>query len=258
MKITILLCLLLGGTLIGCGDDDDESLSANEDDRDTGVDEPNDGVCDPSQCPEPDEGIPCCAPNGSCGSDPSGLGLVCVANTGEGNVCVLEDCPEPTVGNACCTPFGTCGFDPFETNVFCIANPPLLEEPPPVDANVCDPAECEAPQVGVACCLNNGDCGIDPFEVGFCFPPAPEGDGGPTNIDLTPPDDPSVDGQCPSYVGVTGEPVWGCCSNFGVCGTFAGETCFLPAGTEIPLTTDEDGGQLNGALLCSPPRATVD
>jgi len=203
-----------------------------------------------------DMGIACCAPNGACGSDPTGVGLVCMANAGEGNVCELEECPKPTVGNACCTPFGSCGFDPFESNIFCIVNPPLLEEPVPPDAGpVCDPDECPEPQVGLACCLPTGLCGVDTFSIGFCFgPPLPPEDGGVIDPpSVTPPDDPSVDGQCPSFIGLTGAPVWGCCSGFGVCGTFAGETCFLPAGTPIPLTSDADAGELDGVLLCNPP-----
>lgn len=260
MKKTIFLCLLLGGTLIACGDDDDDLLRANDDDKDkqdAATDEPGDGICDLSKCPEPDMGIACCAPNGACGSDPSGIGLVCVANKGEGNVCVLDDCPQPTLGNACCTPFATCGFDPFETNIFCFANPPLIPDPPQQDASVpsCDPSECPDPAIGLPCCLPTGLCGVDTFSIGFCFgPPLPLPDGGlPPPISVTPPDDPSVDGQCPSFIGLAGEPVWGCCSAFGVCGTFAADTCFLPAGTPIPISTDEDAGVLNGALRCSPP-----
>lgn len=264
MKKAILLCLVLGGTLIGCGDDDDGALRGNEhdDDRDAAVDTPGDGICDPSACPEPDMGIACCAPNGACGSDPTGVGLVCVANAGEGNVCVLEDCPEPTVGNACCTPFGTCGIDPFETNIFCFANPPLVPDEPVPDAGspLCDLAECPVPEVGIACCRSNGKCGVDVFEIGWCVPPEVAVDGGtPGPIDFERPDDPSVDGQCPSFVGLDGEPVWGCCSALSVCGVFAGETCFLPAGTPIPSLADVDAGELEGVLLCNPPpRATVD
>jgi len=257
VKKTILLCLLVGGTLLGCGDDDDSTLAANEhDDDDAAVDVPNDGICDLAACPEPDMGIACCAPNGACGSDPTGIGLVCMANSGEGNVCELDECPQLSVGNACCTPFGTCGVDPFKTNIFCFANPPLVEEPPPADAEVpsCDPADCDVPQVGLACCMTNGRCGVDTFEIGWCLPPPVEVDGGtPPDISVTPPDDPSVDGQCPSFIGLAGEPVWGCCSDFAVCGTFAGETCFLPAGTPIPALSDVDAGELEGVLLCNPP-----
>jgi hypothetical protein len=256
VKKTILLCLLLGGTLIGCGDDDDSTLPANDVDRDAATDRPGDGICDLSACPEPDMGIACCAPNGACGSDPTGVGLVCVANAGEGNVCELDECPEPTVGNACCTPFGTCGIDPFETNIFCFANPPLYPDPPAEDAAApnCDPADCPVPEVGLGCCMTNGRCGVDTFEIGWCLSTPVEVDGGtPPDISVTPPDDPSVDGQCPSFIGLAGEPVWGCCSDFGVCGTFAGETCFLPAGTPIPSLSDVDAGELEGLLLCSPP-----
>ena len=262
MKKAILFCLLLGGSLIGCGDDDDPTLSGNDpDENDAATDEKGDGICDPSACPEPDMGIACCAPNAACGSDPTGVGLVCIANAGEGNICVLEDCDKPTVGNACCTPFGTCGFDPFETNIFCFANPPFIPDPPPTDAQVpsCDPAECPDPEVGLPCCLPTGYRGVDTFSIGFCFPPPIEVDGGtPPDISVTPPDDPSVDGQCPSFIGLAGEPVWGCCSGFGVCGTFAGETCFLPAGTPIPAISDADAGELEGVLLCNPPPRAPD
>jgi len=260
VKKTIFVCLLLGGTLLGCGDDDDDVLRANDDDdNDAAVDVPNDGICDLAACPEPDMGIACCAPNGACGNDPTGVGLVCVANAGEGNVCILEECDEPSVGSACCTPFGTCGFDPFDSNIFCFANPPLLEEPPPTDAEVvsCDPDECPDPEVGLPCCLPTGLCGVDPFSIGFCFGPPVEIDGGvPPVISITPPDDPSVDDQCPSYIGLAGEPVWGCCSQFDVCGTFISETCFLPAGT--PITSSEDAGALAGVLRCDSPTLSPD
>jgi len=256
VKKTIFVCLLLGGTLIGCGDDDDGALRANDDnERDAATDVQGDGICELAACPEPDMGIACCAPNGACGSDPTGVGLVCVANAGEGNVCVLDECDPPSVGSACCTPFGTCGFDPFDSNIFCFANPPLLEEPPPTDAEVvsCDPSECPDPQVGLPCCLPTGLCGVDTFSIGFCFGPPLEIDGGvPPPISVTPPDDPSVDGQCPSYIGLAGEPVWGCCSQFDVCGTFVGETCFLPAGTPISSDPDDDAG-LSGVLRCDAP-----
>lgn len=266
MKKTIFLCLLLGGTLIGCGDDDDSRLRANDDDdhhRDAATDVQGDGICDLAACPEPDMGIACCAPNGACGNDPTGVGLVCVANAGEGNVCVLDDCPLPSVGDACCTPFGTCGFDPFASKVFCFANPPLITEPPPVDAEVasCDPSECPDPEVGLPCCLPTGLCGVDPFSIGFCFGPPLNIDAGVVEqpeISVTPPDDPSVDGQCPSYIGLTGAPVWGCCSGFGVCGTFAGDTCFLPFGTPITPNLDEDAGALDGVLRCTPPGISPD
>ncbi|HEX7476188.1 MAG TPA: hypothetical protein VF331_00130 [Polyangiales bacterium] len=69
------------------------------------------------------------------------------------------------------------------------------------------------------------------------------------------PKDPSVDGQCPSYIGASGSPLWGCCSKFGVCGTFAANTCFLPVGTQLPLDPNatEDGGTLPVGR-CIPPK----
>ncbi len=259
MRTTIVLCLLLGAVAVGCGDDDDLQLPANTNDRDSAVDVPGDGKCEAATCPDPDMGIACCAPNGACGSDPSGLGLVCIANAGEGNVCVLDQCELPSVGNACCTPFGTCGFDPLETGIFCFANPPFIEGPPPDAGMSCDPEDCDKPEVGSACCMPSGACGADPFEIGLCFPiPAEEDAGVPPPLSYDPPEDPSVDGQCPSYVDQFGFPVWGCCSGFRVCGSFIEGTCFLPEGTLIPVgEIDEDAGIFLGGLLCEPPLAST-
>jgi hypothetical protein len=67
-----------------------------------------------------------------------------------------------------------------------------------------------------------------------------------------PPNDPSVTGECPSYLGGNNIPVWGCCSKFGVCGTFLYDMCFLPFGTQLPVpsNSDQDAG-IPG--LCTPP-----
>jgi hypothetical protein len=224
------------------------------------MDVQGDGKCEAATCPEPDMGIACCAPNGACGSDPSGLGLVCIANAGEGNVCVLDDCPLPSVGNACCTPFGTCGLDPFESGIFCFANPPFVDGPPPDAGTVCDPTACATPEVGSPCCMPSGACGADPFEIGLCFPiPEEEDAGALPPVTFDPPDDPSVDGQCPSYIDEFGFPVWGCCSGFSVCGAYVEGTCFLPEGTLIPFgdQIDEDAGVFLGSILCDPPETTT-
>lgn len=259
MRNATVLCLVLSAVALGCGDDDDLELPANSSDRDAATDVQGDGKCEAATCPEPDMGVACCAPNGACGSDPSGLGLVCVANAGEGNVCVLDDCPLPSVGNACCTPFGTCGLDPFESGVFCFANPPFVEGPPP-DAGSCDPSECATPEIGNACCTVSGACGADPFDIGLCFPIPPEEDAGPPPVvSFEPPDDPAVDGQCPSYIDEFGFPVWGCCSGFSVCGAFVEGTCFLPEGTLVPVgdQIDDDAGVFLGSLLCDPPATPI-
>lgn len=258
MRKAIILCLLFGGIAIGCGDDDNELEARghddDDDDRDAGEDVIGDGICNLAQCPEPDMGIACCAPNGACGFDPTGVGLACMANPGEGNVCELDECPLPSVGNACCTPFGTCGLDPFASNIFCFANPPFIPDPPDAGPGpqLCDPSECPDPEVGLPCCLPTNLCGVDTFSIGFCFGPPLEIDGGSQPIvpSTEPPDDPSVDGQCPSYLGILG-PVWGCCSDYGSCGTFLGDQCLLPLGT--PLSIDDDAGVPPGYLACTPP-----
>jgi hypothetical protein len=177
-------------------------------------------------------------------------------------VCVLDDCPQPELGNPCCTPFGSCGIDPFSTGLFCFPAPPPGLDPPDAGEPTCDLDDCEDPEVGEACCLPDGECGTDPFAIGWCFPPAPDLDAGLDDggIVLPPisterPDDPSVDGQCPSFLGLFG-PVWGCCSEYGVCGTFAADECLLPLGTPLPLGNEDEedaGMSLPGVLLCDPP-----
>lgn len=207
-------------------------------------------VCELAECPRPEVGLACCTPLAQCGTDPSGLGLTCVPNAGSASsemVCALSDCPEPTVGIPCCTPFAQCGFDPTSSGLpgWCFANPPDVTAAG-IDAAVCDVSKCPAADGGAsACCLPNGDCGVDSWGIGICFAPPPDlGDAAVPPISTTPPDDPSVTGECPSYLSAVG-PVWGCCSDFGVCGTFANDSCLLPVGTVIPVSdegTEDDAG----------------
>jgi hypothetical protein len=220
------------------------------------------GVCKLSECPVPDTGVACCTPTAQCGMDTTGLGLNCVPLPGDtyasDRVCTLAECPTPTIGTACCTPFAQCGFDPFGTGLTCFAYPA-----PPPDAGTpqpaCDLTTCPEPDGGgpAACCLANGQCGVDTLGIGICFapaPPAPAPAPAPTPV-TGPPDDPSITGECPSYLGAFG-PVWGCCSDYGVCGTFQAGACLLPVGTQIPvsLPTDEDGGAGISYPLCTPPK----
>ena len=250
MKRILIPCLL--AMLAACGDDDDDLLPSKN--RDSGISEPQPGVCDLSACPVPKVGVPCCTPLAQCGYDDTGTGLSCTPNSGQPGfgVCELDKCPQPTVGTACCTPYATCGFDPFSSGLVCFGYPVALPE---VDAGpaMCDPFTCPQPDIGYACCVSSDECGVDPFGIGLCFPTnIPVEDAGPAPPIVTePPDDPSVDGQCPSYWDVTG-PVWGCCSDFGVCGTFAADTCLLDVGTPLPIDPDSDAG-LDGVLRCTPP-----
>jgi hypothetical protein len=249
--------MALGCVWVGCGDDDSD-LFAGQDGGQYDGSEP--GVCKLSECPSPPMGVACCTPTAQCGMDPLGLGLNCAPLPGEplsDNVCVLADCPTPVVGTPCCTPFGSCGNDPYATGQVCFANPPPVNLPPlpTPDASVepiCPLDDCPVPEVGAACCLPTGECGVDPFGIGFCFPPPPEVDEDasvpefptfpepePLPPPMTePPDDPSITGECPSFLGFFG-PIWGCCSDFGVCGTFASGECLLPAGTQIPASGEE-------------------
>jgi hypothetical protein len=220
------------------------------------------GVCKLSKCPVPDTGIACCTPQAECGMDPTGLGLNCVPLPGSTSsaeaVCTLKDCPKPTSGDACCTPFAECGFDPFGNGIFCFANPASTADAG-MSQPACDLTKCPEVDDGgaAACCLSDGTCGVDTFGVGVCFAPPPAT--GPTQpeppVSTTPPNDPSITGECPSYLDVTG-PVWGCCSDYGVCGTFAADACLIPIGSEIPvvLPTDEDGGKGHAYPLCVPPK----
>lgn len=223
--------------LVGCGDDDVQATP------DAGL---VTGVCDLSKCPTPTTGVACCTPSALCGADTTGFG-VCVANPGQAlPICELATCEVPPVGEACCLPNGRCGRDPWATGGQCFANPPKVNG----DAGgpLCDLASCPSPEDGIACCLASGNCGVDVLGLGFCAKPV---DGGVT-MSTDPPDDPSITGECPSYLGAGNVPVWGCCSTFGVCGTFLYETCLLPPNTQIPVPADrdEDSG-IRG--LCTPP-----
>jgi hypothetical protein len=204
-------------------------------------------VCDLSKCPKPEMGIACCTPLAQCGMDPTGVGLACVANPGSSAselVCELKDCPRPTTGIACCTPFAQCGSDPFSSGLICFANPPISSGPI-TDAGQCDETECPVTEGGPdACCQTNGECGVDTLGIGVCFAPPPEFDAAVPPIDTTPPKHRTVTGECPSFLGTFG-PVWGCCSDYGVCGTFSSGSCLLPVGTQIPvIDPDEDAGML--------------
>lgn len=254
MKRIVIPCLLL--MLAACGDDDDDLKPSKQ--RDSGADEHEPGVCKLADCPEPAMGNACCTPLAQCGFDPSGLGLNCVPNPGQplsDRECRLDDCPTPVVGSACCTPLAECGFDPFASGLICFGYPQPAPPLPDAGAPTCEVSSCDQPPTGLACCLPNGECGVDPFGINLCFaPPPPLSDGGflpPPST--TPPDDPSVDGQCPSYLGAFG-PVWGCCSEYGVCGTFAADTCLLPIGAPLPVDpNDADAGVPAPFLRCSPP-----
>jgi len=214
------------------------------------------GVCKISDCPMPDEGVACCTPFAECGFDMAGTGLNCVPNPGTSQrECVLSDCELPAVGNACCTPFGTCGYDPFGNYLQCFSLPPKVNEPA---KPTCDVEKCDAGPGGEpGCCLPNGKCGLDSLGIGFCFvppPPVPDAGPPPPPRSTEPPTDPSYDGQCPSYLGVFG-PVWGCCSDFGVCGTFDFGQCLLAVGTVLPFDANEsDGGVTDGSQRCKPPK----
>lgn len=218
--------------------------------KDSGsTDLPN--VCELSKCPKPETGLSCCTPLAQCGTDPTGIGLACVPNPG-GNasemVCDLGDCPKPTVGIACCTPFAQCGNDPFSSGLACFANPAVSVVPSGEDGGQCDADQCPTTDDGpAACCLPNGECGVDSWGIGICFLPPPviepvePVDAAVPPVSTEPPDDPSVTGECPSYLGFYG-PIWGCCSDYGVCGTFTSDECLLPVGTQIPVASDEDAG----------------
>ena len=200
------------------------------------------GVCAVAKCPTPLSGVACCTPGAVCGSD-QGAG-VCVPNNVEPNVCDLNTCAVPPTGVACCLGNGKCGRDPWELGV-CFPNPPRIND---AGGPTCDLEACEPPDEGIACCLPSGNCGVDLLGLGFCAKPAP--DAGVISTD--PPDDPSITGECPSYLGIGNTPIWGCCSRFGVCGTFAYEMCLLPPGTQIPVPADDDR-DAGIAGRCTPP-----
>lgn len=237
MRTRWMVVLLLGVAALGCGDDDNSDSDAG---HDAGL---VPGVCELSKCPAPETGIACCTSDARCGSDP-GVG-VCMPNDVAPNVCDLAECDVPPTGIACCLPNGKCGRDPWELGV-CFPNPPRQN----ADAGgpLCDLESCESPEDGVACCLPTGKCGVDMTGLGFCVRPTPADAGDPNG----PPDDPTVTGECPSYLGAGNVPVWGCCSRFGVCGTFAYDMCLLAPGTQIPVPAN-DGEDAGIPGRCTPP-----
>jgi hypothetical protein len=254
VKRTSLLCALL--LLAAC--DDDEPFRYNRR-GDAGLDgsasQHKPGVCDLDKCPTPEMGAACCSPQGQCGFDPIGLGLTCAPNPGEpsGKVCDLAMCSEPTTGNACCTPYGECGFDPFSSGLICFGYPAMSRED--AGAPTCDLTKCPTTDGGPrACCLDNGGCGLDSLDIGICV--EPEADAGTdAGSPMTgPPDDPSVTGECPSFIDFDGSPIWGCCSQWSLCGTFDFGQCLLPAGTQIggDSVSEEDAGA-DGPRRCTPP-----
>jgi hypothetical protein len=256
--------LALGAT--SCDDNDIRLLRAQHDrvgdaSRPSGDGDRTPGVCELRRCPQPTQGAACCTPSAHCGFDPLGLGLNCAPHPGDplgDGVCDLSQCPLPAIGEACCTPSARCGSDPFASGQFCFANPPTVNfgfdasiaEPEPT----CDIEGCAEPEVGLACCLPAGGCGVDMTGFGICFPELTPADGGALPLpSTTPPDDPSVTGECPSYLGFFG-PIWGCCSDFGICGTFAADQCLLPVGTVLPVSApDDDAGVSDPFLRCTRP-----
>ncbi len=267
-KLDRWLCVLLVGlaAAVGCEDTvhrdrvDDASTKHLASDASVAV-HPVDaaqlpGICDLARCPAPSAGVACCTPDAVCGSDLLGAGLSCVANPGarKGPICKVSECPLPDVGDACCLPNGQCGRDPFGTSQVCYANPPRVNTDAGTPA--CTVKKCPTPDYGIACCTNNGKCGADATGTGFfCLQSNTPVDAA---VPLTPsgaPNDPSVNGECPSYVGYGGAPVWGCCSRYGVCGTFFQGSCLLAYGALLPINPNEDPDGGLPAGRCHPPKA---
>jgi hypothetical protein len=252
--VKIILSLSLVLLFAACNGDDKQEWKRPEADSGT-PHKQTPGVCKIGDCPTPDNGLACCTPFAECGFDSAGTGLNCVPNPGTSQrTCVLADCELPAIGNACCTPFGSCGYDPFGNGLQCFSLPPKINT---TTDPTCKLDKCKVEDGGApACCLPNGKCGVDSLGIGFCFvPPAPTPDSGttPPATTTTPPNDPSYDGQCPSFLGAFG-PVWGCCSDYGVCGTFSYGECLLAIGTVIPFdTADLDAGMSGGPQRCKPP-----
>ena len=207
-------------------------------------------------------GSACCTAFGGCGWDPFASGFICFANPPPINpTCDINTCPTPDGGaKPCCLPNGNCGTDALGIG---ICFPPPL--PPP--APTCDITLCEADAAAAkSCCLPNGKCGVDTLGIGICFPPPlpatcvlkacprdpsgykscclPSGACGTDNTGLgicflpplpppnytQVPDDPTITGECPSFIGAFGYPLWGCCERvgkYGVCGQFQGNQCLL-------------------------------
>jgi hypothetical protein len=204
-------------------------------------------TCDLSKCPTGSEGGPraCCQMNGECGIDTFNVGI-CFPPPRP--LCDLESCPTPDGGGrACCLQNGQCGVDTLGIG---------LCSPPP--ATTCNLSQCPRSSAGLrACCMPNGDCGFDSLGIGVCFAPPPTlPDGGATPV-VEPPNDPSITGECPSFIGLNG-PIWGCCSAYGVCGEFAANQCLLPVGTQIPTgpPPPPDAGVTEPFLRCTAPART--
>ncbi len=248
-------------------------------------------VCVEKDCPTPKNGYKCCTPAAECGTDPYGNGVFCfpnpATNVDAGPPCDVDKCPTTKGGPAaCCQLNNKCGVDTLGIGL-CFAPPtPLCDlsscpstdggpapcclangqgcgfdtlgigvcfAPPP---KTCDLKKCKGDGDIKACCLPNGACGLDSLGIGFCFPPPPPVvDAGPPVQTVTgPPDDPSVNGECPSYLGLVG-PIWGCCSGYGVCGTFTDGECLLPLGAQLPVgpAPKADSGKTEPFLRCTPP-----
>jgi hypothetical protein len=332
-KISLKPFLVVPLALLSFAACDDSSIPAKKHADAGAASKPVAGICKRSACPKPEQGIACCTPNASCGTDATGLGLGCVPNPdtfGSGGVCDLKKCQDGAA-NGCCTPLGECGTDPFGNGIFCFPPVPPAQPlcpldkcpapdggakpccqlngdcgldvlgiglcfPPPVPLCVlskcpstdsgpakccqlngkcgvdalgiglcfppppeatCDLSTCPKPANGIkACCQPNSDCGWDSLNIGICFPPPPSPpDGGVVvpPVVTTPPNDPSIDRNCPSFIGLFG-PQWGCCSPYGVCGTFLGNQCSLGLGAQIPNgpPPTKDAGK-EPFLRCTPP-----
>lgn len=215
-----------------------------------GVDTLGNGACSPppncdlSKCPATFEGGPraCCQNSGECGIDSLGIGLCFPPPMA---LCDLAKCPMADGGaKTCCLQNGQCGVDTLGLG-FCF----------PPTTTTCELAKCPKGSGGVAaCCMPSGECGVDSLGIGVCFAKPPAGvDGGPPPATV-PPDDPSITGECPSFIGMYG-PIWGCCSAYGVCGQFASNQCLLPVGTQLPVgpPPPKEAGVSEPFLRCTPP-----
>lgn len=266
MRARLLEVMMTGlflATAAACGDsgvplrDSDEAGSGGS----GGAGAPSDGgvyvgvpgVCELAKCPQPFIGAACCTPLAQCGADFLGLGMSCLANPGSPvpeRTCVLAECPTPPFGVPCCTTTGACGADPYGSGLMCYPTPQI----PDAGERACQVQDCPIPPVGYRCCTIDDRCGSDLYGLNQCAPNIviePPPDGGYPPVSTEPPDDPSITGECPSFLGLLG-PVWGCCSRYGVCGTFQQDECLLPLGTTLPPPApDEDAGIAD--TRCTPP-----
>lgn len=202
-------------------------------------------TCDITQCPHPDGGAaPCCLPNGKCGTDALGIGICFPPPLpAPPPTCNIDECTADTGSlKACCLPNGHCGVDTLGIGI-CFPPPP---------GPTCDVAKCPKDPSGYkSCCLPNGNCGVDTLQIGACFlPPLPPPDY--TKV----PDDPSITGECPSFIGAFGYPVWGCCQrigNYGMCGQFQGNSCLIAGQFPTGPAPKADSGIVEPFLRCTPP-----